>query len=60
MLNHNSIIRTPEMKDPSVKVRLLAPIFVAGVDCAIDSVVSMALSDAQALRNSSPPSVEIL
>jgi hypothetical protein len=59
MLNHTAI-SGPALKDPNVKVRVLAPIRVAGQECEVGGTVAMTLSDAQALRASTPPSVEIL
>jgi len=53
-------IRPPIFKDPDVSVRILSSIFVRGVAAEIGALATMTLSEAQGLRNSTPPSVEIL
>ncbi len=47
-------------KDPPTKVRVLTDMYVKGEIVKAGDVATMSLSDAQALRNSVPPSVEIL
>ena len=53
-------IRPPAFKDKVVEVRILSAILVAGVAREVGSTLSMPLFDALGLRNSIPPSVEIL
>jgi hypothetical protein len=55
-----SHVPSPAVEDPLVSVRVLAAIFVAGKACEIGSKATMSLSDAQALQNSTPPTVKII
>ena len=54
----------PPPAETMVRVKILSPIRVAGPqgaqECDVGTIAAMSLSDAQALRNSSPPSVEII
>jgi hypothetical protein len=59
-MQFRSPIPGPTVKDPPTQVRVLAAIRVGGVEREIGTKVTMSLSDAQALRASVPPSVEIL
>jgi hypothetical protein len=50
----------PARAEKMVHVVILAPMYVAGQACEVGAKVTMSDSDARALRNSMPPSVEIL
>jgi hypothetical protein len=60
MLGSNSFSRQPVLAEKTAKVKILRAIYVGGKACEVGSTASLSLSDAQALRNSVPPSVEIL
>jgi hypothetical protein len=60
MLSSQSFVIPPPAPEKNAKVRILRSIFVGGKACDVGSTATMTLSDAQALRNSVPPSVEIL
>jgi hypothetical protein len=61
------VIRPPVLKDPLIKVRVLAPLYVGGVARAIGDIVELNLTDALAMQGTSRtaaayrmPVVEIL
>jgi len=60
MLNSNSFGGQRVPVEKSVDARILKPIFVGGQARKIGDVCQMTLSDAQALQNSSPPTVELI
>jgi hypothetical protein len=60
MLSTKSFASAPLPPEKVVKVKILKSIFVAGVARAVGDVVPLALGDAQSLRCSVPPTVEIL
>jgi len=61
MLNSNSFGNQRLPPEKSVDARILKPIFVGGVARKVGDIVSMSLSDAQALASgSTPPTVELL
>jgi hypothetical protein len=53
-------VQAPVLKDPPITVRVLVPIFVKGIECAVGSSVVINTSDGQALCASVPPRVEII
>jgi hypothetical protein len=55
-----SPVPAPAVKDPLTSVRVLRAIFVGGKACEIGSEARLSLSDAQALQNSTPPTVKII
>ena len=59
MLSEKSV-PGPKFKDPMTKVRVVAPIRFYGNEYKDGDIVSIPLSDAQALRNSIPSPIEIL
>ncbi|MGA9027029.1 MAG: hypothetical protein WB440_13305 [Steroidobacteraceae bacterium] len=59
MLNSSSGLG-PTFKDPLVEVKILAPMWIGGVQFAEGDTTKIAKSDAQALKNSTPPRVEII